>query len=85
MNAQIESFMGVQPKANAPVALAPLKSVPAISKNFNLNVAADVTFDKITELTPTIGKQNLCRGQKSITITDVSIYGSAGKVILWPM
>ena len=82
MNAQIESFMGVQPKANAPVALAPLKSVPAISKNFNLNVAADVTFDKITELTrQQLVNKTFADGKKSITITDVSIYGSAGKVI----
>lgn len=82
MNAQIESFMGVEPVSNAPVPLAPLKNVPSISKNFNLNVATDITFDKITELTrQQLVNKTFADGNKSITITDISIYGSAGRVI----
>jgi len=82
MNAQIESFIGTEPKANAPVVLPPLKNVPTISKDFNLNVAADVTFDKITELTrQQLVNKTFADGKKSVTITDISIYGSAGKAI----
>ena len=82
MNAQIESFMGTEPKANNAVVLPPLKNVPTISKEFNLNVAADVTFDKITELTrQQLVNKTFSEGKKSITITDISIYGSAGKAV----
>lgn len=48
--AQIESFMGAQPNANALVQLPQFKYVNHPAQQFNLNVGADVTFDKISEM-----------------------------------
>lgn len=82
INAMIESFMGAQPQANKPAALPAFKNVARISKDFNLNVAADVTFDKITQITrEQLLNKTFAEGKKSITITGISIYGSAGKAV----
>jgi hypothetical protein len=80
--AQIESFMGAQPAANAAVALPPFKYVNRPSQQFNLNVGADVTFDKIAEMAKKqlLGK-TFTQGTKTITITDLSLFGSAGKAV----
>jgi hypothetical protein len=82
MNALIESFMGAQPQTNKPIAVPSFKNVPRISKNFNLNVAADVTFEKITEMSrEQLLNKTFSEGKKSITITGISIYGSEGKAV----
>ena len=82
LNAQIESFMGAKPEANPLVELPPFKMFVKPAQQFNLNVAADVTFDKIAELAKAqlLGKTFEQAGKK-ITITDLSLFGSAGKAI----
>jgi hypothetical protein len=80
--AQIESFMGAQPSANAPIALPPFKYVNRPAQQFTLNVGADVTFDKIAEMAKKqlLGK-TFTQGTKTITITDLSLFGSGGKAV----
>ena len=82
LNAQIESFMGAKPEANPLVELPPFKMVVKPAQQFNLNVAVDVTFEKIAELAKAqlLGKTFEQAGKK-ITITDLSLFGSAGKAI----
>ena len=82
MYAQIESFIGVQPAANPTVALPPFKYVNRPAQQFNLNIGADVTFDKIAEMAKKqlVGKTFEQSGKK-ITITDLSLYGSNGKAV----
>lgn len=79
---QFETFIGAQPEANAPVALPAFKYVTRPAQQFNLNVGSDVTFDKITELAKKqlVGK-TFNEGSKTITITDLSMFGSDGKAI----
>jgi len=80
--AQIESFMGVKPEANAPVALPAYKQVNRPAQQFNLNIGADVTFDKISELAKKqLMNKSFTEGKKSITITNLSIFGNEGKAI----
>ena len=82
LSAQIESFMGVQPTANAKVILPPLKQINRPAEEFNLNIAADVTFDKISEMAKKeLVNKTFTEGKRSITITDLSIFGSEGKAI----
>jgi len=82
LSAQIESFMGVQPQANKPVPLPAFKNVARINKDFNVNVAADVTFEKISEMAKSqLINKTFSEGNKSITITDLSIFGSEGKAV----
>jgi hypothetical protein len=82
LSAQIESFMGVQPTANAKVTLPPLKQLNRPAEEFNLNIAADVTFDKISEMAKKeLINKTFTEGKRSITITDLSIFGSEGKAI----
>ena len=82
MYAQIESFMGAKPTANKAVALPAFRYVNRSGKQFNLNVGVDVTFDKIAELAKKqlVGKK-FTQGKKSITITDLSVFGSEGKAV----
>jgi Domain of unknown function (DUF4403) len=80
--AQIESFLGSQPAANPNSTLPALKTAAQAPEQFNLNLATDATFEKITE----IAKKELVNktfndGNKTVTITDLSVFGSAGKVI----
>jgi len=80
--AQIESFMGVQPPANTKLPLPTFKVNPKPAQQFNLNIATDVTFDKMLE----IAKKQLLNktfgeGKKSIQIQDLSIFGSEGKAV----
>ncbi len=80
--AQIESFMGSKPTANTPTALPPYKIVNRAPSQFNLNIGADVTFDKISALAKSqLLNKTFTEGKKSITITDLSIYGSEGKAV----
>jgi len=80
--AQIESFVGARPAANALVALPPFKMVNKPAQQFNLNAAADVTFDKISELAKKqLLNKTFSEGAKNITITDLSIFGSGGKAV----
>ncbi len=82
MYAQIESFIGAQPAANAPVALPAFKFVNRPAQQFNLNIGADVTFDKIAELAKKqLQGKTFEQGGKKITITDLSLYGSDGKAV----
>lgn len=80
--AQIESFMGAQPSANAAVALPPFKYVNRPAQQFNLNIGGDVTFEKISELAKKqLLNKTFSEGNKTITITDLSIFGSEGKAV----
>ena len=80
--AQIESFMGAQPAANTAVPLPPFKYVNHPTQQFNLNIGADVTFDKIAEIAKKqLQGKTFSQGAKTITITDLTIFGSGGKPI----
>jgi len=80
--AQIESFMGTKPAANAAVTLPPFKQINRPAQQFNLNIGADITFDKISEMAKKeLINKTFSEGKKSITITDLSVFGSEGKAI----
>lgn len=80
--AQIESFMGAQPTTNAPVALPDFKFVNHPAQQFNLNVGADVTFEKISEMAKKeLVNKTFTEGNKTVTITGLSIFGSEGKAM----
>ena len=80
--AQIESFMGVKPEANLVVEVPPFKMVNKPAQQFNLNIGTDVTFDKIAEMAKKqLVGQTFTQAGKTITITDLSVFGSAGKPV----
>jgi hypothetical protein len=80
--AQIESFMGTQPAENKPVALPPFKYVNRPAQQFNLNIGADVTFEKISEMAKKeLLNKTFSEGKNTITITDLSVFGSEGKAV----
>ncbi|HLP04366.1 MAG TPA: DUF4403 family protein, partial [Paludibacter sp.] len=82
LNAQIESFVGVQPKANNPVQLPELKIMNRLPQQFNLNLAADVTLEKISQMaSEELKNRTFTEGKKSVTITGISIFGSEGKAV----
>ncbi len=79
---QIESFMGVKPSANNLVALPPFKYINRPAQQFNVNVGADVTFERILDISKKqLINKTFTEGKRSITITDLSIFGSQGKAV----
>lgn len=79
---QIESFMGVKPAPNNLVALPPFKYITRPAQQFNVNVGADVTFEKILSIAKAqLINKTFTEGKRSITITDLSIFGSQGKAV----
>lgn len=82
LSAKIESFMGVQPSANPLVPVPVLKTMTRGAQQFNLNIGADVTFEKIAEMAKKqlLGKTFKQSG-KTITITNLSLFGSEGKAV----
>jgi hypothetical protein len=79
---QIESFMGVQPSSKALVPLPEFMYVNRPAQQFNLNIATDVTFDKISEMAKKeLINKTFTQGNKTITIKDLSIFGSEGKAV----
>ncbi len=79
---QIESFMGAKPATKPEVKLPDFKLVNKPAQQFNLNVATDVTYAKISEMAKAqLVNKTFTQGGKSITITDLSIYGSGGKAV----
>lgn len=80
--ARIESFVGVKPAQLKSIPLPEFKYVQRPPQQFNINLAADATFEKISEL----AKQQLLNrtfteGKNKITITDLAVFGSEGKAI----
>lgn len=82
IQAVIESFMGVQPVQNKLTVLPPFTVSANQPKDFNLNIATDITYEKISELAKSqLQNKTFSEGNKSITITDLSVFGSEGKAI----
>jgi len=82
LSAEIESFMGAKPEANALVALPAFKFVNHPVQQFSLNVGADVTFAKISEMAKKeLLNKTFTEGTKTITITDLSIFGNEGRAV----
>lgn len=82
MYALIESFMGVKPNANPVTNIPEFKYLQRPPQQFNLNIATDATFDKISEMAKSqLVNKSFSEGNKSITITDLSIFGSDGKAV----
>lgn len=82
ISAQIESFMGTKPPTNPVVSLPPFKMANKTAQFFNLNIGADVTFDKISEMAKQqLKNKTFSEGKKTITITDLSIFGNEGKAV----
>lgn len=79
---QIESFMGAKPAPNNLVALPAFKYISRPAQQFNVNVGADVTFEKILAIAKAqLINKTFTEGKRSITITDLSIFGSQGKAV----
>jgi hypothetical protein len=79
---QIESFMGAQPAAKALIPLPAYKVVQRPPQQFNVNVGADATYDKIAEMAKEqLINKTFAEGKRTITITGLSIYGSEGKPV----
>lgn len=83
LRSQVESVAGSVPVAGEVVPLPSFKQIPTRPQPFNLNLAADVTYNKITEISKQqlVGK-TFTEGKRSITITGLTLYGSEGSVVV---
>lgn len=80
---KIESVAGSEPAAGAPVPLPMFKQVSRQPQPFNLNIAADVTYATLSQISASqlVGK-TFTEGKRSITITGLSLYSSEGKAVV---
>ncbi len=82
LKAGIESVMGSKPATSTLVPLPAFKTTTARPGDFNLNIAADATFAKISELARgQLLNKTFQEGKNSITITDLQLYGRNGKAV----
>lgn len=78
----IESYLGTKPAPSNLVPLPAFKTSAARPNDFNLNIAADATFAKISELARgQLLNKTFQEGKNSITITDLHLYGRNGKAV----
>jgi len=82
LKAGIESVMGSKPAPSNLVPLPAFKTTTSRPGDFNLNIAADATFAKISELARgQLLNKTFQEGKNSITITDLQLYGRNGKAV----
>jgi len=81
--AQLESTFGAQPAITEMVPLPQLKTIQKQPGQFNINVAADVTFEKMADLAKSqlLGK-SFTESGKTVRIDNLSIYSSAGRAVV---
>jgi hypothetical protein len=78
----IESYMGAKPEAGKPVALPAFRMVKQKPQEFNLNIAADATYEKISDVARAqLINKTFEQGKKKITITGLSVFGSEGRAM----
>ncbi len=80
---QVESFVGAEPPVTQLVPLPMFKQITREPRPFNLNLAADITYEKLAQISRAqlVGK-TFTEGKKSITITGIYIYSSEGRAIV---
>ncbi|OIP84181.1 MAG: hypothetical protein AUK44_03325 [Porphyromonadaceae bacterium CG2_30_38_12] len=82
LSALIESYMGAKPNENKATPLPAFKLAQRTAQDFNLNIAADATYAKISEMAKAqLVNKTFSEGKKTITITDLSLFGSEGKPV----
>ena len=81
--AQLESLFGAQPAVTEKIPLPQLKTIQRQPQQFNINIAADVTFAKMAEMAKgqLLGK-SFTEAGKTIKIDNLSIYSSAGRAVV---
>lgn len=83
LKAQIESYMGSKPAPSKSIPLPALKTTGTKPGAFNLNIAADATYAKISELAKSqLINKTFTEGKNSITITGLQLYGRNGKAVV---
>jgi hypothetical protein len=74
--------MGVQPEQAIKNDLPQFRSVARQPQQFNLNIAADVTYEKIAEMAKMqLLNKTFSEGGNSITILGINVYGSEGRIV----
>jgi len=80
---QLESITGAQPVITGNKAELPqFRNIARQPQQFNLNIAADVTFDKISEMAKKqLTGKSFTEGKKTVIIDQLSLYSSAGRAV----
>lgn len=80
---RIESVVGTEPISGDYIPVPMFKQISKEPQPFNLNIAADITYDKLAQISKTqlIGK-TFTEGNKSITIKELMLYSHDGNVIV---
>lgn len=83
LSGMVESFVGAFPSEKENIPLPELKFAERAPGEFNINISADVTYDKITE----IAKKELLgvnyhQDGKIYRVEDLALYSSQGRAVL---
>lgn len=79
----IESYMGEEPKAIPNKGLPDYNLVKSLDNNFSINLMSDISYKSADTLAKKYLKgKTFTQDKKSITITDIKIYGSNDKMVI---
>jgi hypothetical protein len=83
LQTRVESVAGATPSFNAIIPLPTFKQFSRPPKPFSLNIAADVTYEKLGQIiSAQLAGKTFSEGKRSITINSISLYSSEGKVVV---
>lgn len=84
LESKIESIVGAQPIILQDFLILPeFNQIVRPDKPFNLNISTDITYNQISTLVKSqIINKTFTEGKRSITITDLNIFGSNGKMVV---
>ncbi|MCX6230825.1 MAG: DUF4403 family protein [Bacteroidetes bacterium] len=79
----IESYMGSEPPASKNTGLPDYKMVKTMDNNFNINLLADISYKTADTLAKQFLKgKTFTQDKKTVTVTDIKVYGSNNKMII---
>jgi hypothetical protein len=79
----IESYMGEEPKVIPNKGLPDFKMVKTLDNNFAINLMADISYKSADTLAKQFLKgKTFTQDKKTITVTDIKVYGNNNKMII---
>jgi len=79
----VESYMGEEPKVIPNTGLPDFKIVKALDNNFVINLMADISYKSADTLAKQFLKgKTFTQDKKSVTVTDINVYGNNNKMII---
>ncbi len=79
----VESYMGDEPKSIPNKGLPDYAIVKSLDNNFSINLLSDISYKEADTLAKKFLKgKTFTQDKKSVTVTDIKVYGSNNKMVI---